>query len=213
MRSRGRESQLMSGRLTVTIFALVVLAATTLLPRWGLSQSAAPTAVRYTSDGKLIRPEGYREWIFASSGLGMNYGPAGAEAPAFTNVFVAPWAYKQYMATGHWPDKTVFVLEVYSAASHGSINKQGHYQDALLGVESEVKDVSRFAEQWAYFSFGTDGKTASKIPQEKCWSCHHQNGAVENTFTQFYPTLLQVAYRKNTIKPSVRLTLGAASAH
>ena len=139
--------------------------------------SARGSEPRYTADGRLMFPEGYREWTFLSSGLGMSYSPEASEAPAFTNVFVASPAYKHYLATGRWPDRTVFVLEVYSAASHGSIVRQGNYQDALLGVEAEVKDESRFQEKWAYFGFGMDRKTAPKIPQDACWNCHHQNAA------------------------------------
>jgi hypothetical protein len=163
------------------------------------------TGPRYTQDGKLMFPAGYREWVYVSSGLGMNYGPAGGGEPAFTNVFVTPAAYQHYRAAGHWPDKTMFVLEVYGAASHGSIIRQGNYQDNLLGVEAEVKDEERFPEKWAYFGFGTGRGAASKIPQSSCWSCHNQNGALENTFVQFYPTLLSVAYDKNTIKPAIHL--------
>jgi len=33
-----------------------------------------------------------------------------------------------------------------------------------------------------------------------CQSCHSQNGAVDNTFVQFYPTLLEVAKQKGTLK-------------
>jgi hypothetical protein len=177
------------------------------LSRRGLTQEPSRAAVpQYATDGKLVRPENYREWIYVSSGLGMNYGPVASDAPAFTNVFVAPAAYRRYLASGQWPDKTVFVLEEYSAASHRSINKQGSFQQSLLGVEAEVKDESRFPENWAYFGFGTDGKTASKIPQDRCWSCHNQNGAVENSFVQFYPTLLGVAREKNTIRRSVDAT-------
>jgi hypothetical protein len=182
------------------------------LSRPGLTEDISSASVpRYTEDGKLMRPGNYREWIYLSSGLGMNYGPAAHDAPEFTNVFVAPAAYKHYMASGAWPDKTMFVLEEYSASSHGSIVKQGQFQDALLGVEAEVKDESRFPEKWAYFGFGVDGKTASKIPQNHCWSCHNQNAAVENSFVQFYPTLLKVAYQKDTIKPSIHLEPGRGS--
>ncbi len=28
---------------------------------------------QFTADGKLVRPEGYRRWVFVSSGLGMSY--------------------------------------------------------------------------------------------------------------------------------------------
>jgi len=190
-------------------FAIAVV---TGLSRRGLTEDLSSASVpQYTQDGKLMRPGNYREWIYLSSGLGMNYGPAAHDAPAFTNVFVAPAAYRHYMASGGWPDKTMFVLEEYSASSHGSIVKQGQFQDALLGVEAEVKDESRFPEKWAYFGFGVDGKTASRIPQDHCWSCHNQHAAVENSFVQFYPTLLKVAYRKNTIKPSIHLEPGSGS--
>jgi len=183
----------------------MILAVAIYESRRAFSEDLSAAAPQYTSDGRLVRPENYREWIYVSSGLGMNYGPVAHDTPAFTNVFVAPTAYKYYIATGQWPDKTMFVLEVYSAASHGSINKQGSFQDKLLGVEAEVKDESRFPEKWAYFSLGVNGKTGSRFSQDGCWSCHSQNGAVENTFVQFYPTLLKVAYDKNTIKPSVHI--------
>ena len=28
---------------------------------------------RFTTDGRLMRPDNYREWVFLSSGLGMTY--------------------------------------------------------------------------------------------------------------------------------------------
>ncbi|HXJ94307.1 MAG TPA: cytochrome P460 family protein [Terriglobia bacterium] len=183
------------------VVALAIYASRPLLTR----ANADPPGPRYTQDGKLMFPSGYREWIYVSSGLGMNYGPTGGGEPAFTNVFVTPAAYQHYRASGHWSDKTMFVLEVYGAASHGSIIRQGNYQDNLLGVEAEVKDESRFPEKWAYFGFGTDRNAVSKFQQSECWSCHNQNGAVENTFVQFYPTLISVAYDKNTIKPAIHL--------
>ena len=31
---------------------------------------------QYNKAGELLRPENYREWIFLSAGLGMNYSPA-----------------------------------------------------------------------------------------------------------------------------------------
>ena len=172
-------------------------------PSESLGRAAGP---QYSADGRLEFPEGYREWVYVSSGLGMNYGPAAGGQPAFTNVFVAPEAYRQYRASGRWPDKTMFVLEVYSAASHGSIIRQGSYQDNLLAVEAEVKDEARFPEKWAYFGFGTGHDAAGKFPQNACWSCHSQNAAVENTFVQFYPTLLSVAYDRNTVKDSIHLS-------
>jgi len=36
---------------------------------------------------------------------------------------------------------------------------------------------------------------------ERCYACHTDNGAVDNTFVQFYPTLLEVATKMGTVKP------------
>src|SRR5690242_10698461 len=70
---------------------------------------------QFTKTNHLIRPENYRDWIYLSSGLGMEYGATRSEPARFTNVFVPPSAYHQFQATGEWPDKTMFILEERSA--------------------------------------------------------------------------------------------------
>lgn len=161
---------------------------------------------QFSADGQLARPANYREWIFLSSGLGMTYGPVaeGHRDPMFDNVFVHPDAYKAFAATGKWPDKTMFVLEIRGAGSHASINNDGHFQQQLVAVEAAVKDEKRFAEKWAYFDFGTAKPAATAFPKGRCFTCHNTNGAVENTFVQFYPTLLEIARGKGTLKESFR---------
>jgi tetratricopeptide (TPR) repeat protein len=166
---------------------------------------AAPNAPRYTADKKLLRPSNYREWIYLSSGLGMNYGPT-AGMQMFTNVFVAPEAYREFMATGKWPDKTIFALEIFSPATHGSINKSGHYQDAFLSLEAEVKDSST-PEVWRYYNFGTERTEAEALPKRACFDCHEKSAAAEHSFVQFYPHLLDVAIKKGVIKPGVDIPL------
>jgi hypothetical protein len=173
--------------------------------------TAGPT---YTASGALIRPADFREWVFVTSGLGMTYnqpaprtdsGQAGAaRTPNFTNVYVNPSSYRAFMKTGQWPDKTMFILEVRAAVSEGSINKGGHFQSNLVVIEASVKDEARFPGKWAYFDFGRDMKTqAAALPRtERCYACHTDNGAVDNTFVQFYPTLLEVATKMGTVKPN-----------
>jgi hypothetical protein len=138
----------------------------------------------------------------------MSYNPnaGGNGAPAFTNVFVNPKSYDDYLATGKWPDRTMFVLEVYASASHGSINKNGSYQETLEALDVEVKDEKRFPDKWAYFNFGPDDKSASPdMPaQNACWKCHEQSAFVEHSFVQFYPELLKVAQAKGTIKKTAQ---------
>jgi len=105
------------------------------------------------------------------------------------------------MATGSWPEKTMFVLEVRDSASNGSINRGGHYQAEDFRLSAEVKDSSRFKDKWEYFAFPASGESAQALPRSAgCFACHSAHGAVENTFVQFYPTLLGIAREKGTLK-------------
>jgi hypothetical protein len=69
----------------------------------------------------------------------------------------------------------------------------------LLGIEGEVKDEKRFPQKWAFFSFGGKDRATAHGADSSCNSCHAQNAAVENTFVQFYPVLLDVAKSKGTL--------------
>jgi hypothetical protein len=163
-------------------------------------------APEFNADGKLLRPN-YREWIYLSSGLGMTYNAESKSEPAFDNVFVSPSAYREFLKSGHWPEKTMFVLEVRQALSHGSINVGGHFQSDVVAVEAEIKDSAKYPDKWAFFSFeekpGHPGNTAHMIPNGSvCQTCHGKNAAVENTFVQFYPTLIDVARKNGTLKAS-----------
>src|SRR5437588_12454816 len=114
--------------------------------------AAAPTDVpTYTAGGELKLPPDYREWNFVSAGLGMSYGPSGAtdanNNPRFTNVFVNRTSYLAFLSSGTWPDKTMFLLDIRSSTSNGSINKQGHYQTDLVAIEAEVKEKG----QWKFY--------------------------------------------------------------
>jgi hypothetical protein len=168
-------------------------------------------APRYTDSGDLLRPDNYREWIYLSSGLGMTYGPAAQSSPkpSFDNVFVSPDAYRSFLRTGQWPDKTVFILEIRRSESQGSINKAGFYQSEIRAVEAAVKDKARFPDEWGYFGFAVSNgiiAPAGKLFDQSagCNACHGAHGAVEHTFVQFYPTLLEVARAKGTLKPAAR---------
>jgi hypothetical protein len=157
----------------------------------------------YTPDSQLKFPADYREWIFLSSGSGMTYGPLAREGPPqFENVFVNPESYHAFLRTGHWPDKTTFVLEIRASESHGSINQKGHFQTDIQGLEIEVKD----GNAWTFYNFPltaeTPAATAKAIPRTaSCYSCHGTNTAVENTFVQFYPQLYDIAEKKGTLNP------------
>jgi hypothetical protein len=170
-----------------------------------VSLAASDSSAKYTSDNRLTFPADYREWIFLSAGRGMTYGPAANPngAPLFDNVFVHPAAYREFLKTGRWPDKSVFVLEVREAGTEGSINTGGQFQRKLVHIEVEVKDQKRFSDSngWGYFDFGTIQEPAKLLPKTvQCYTCHSRNGAVEQTFVQFYPTLIGVARTHGTFR-------------
>src|ERR1051326_2303332 len=167
-----------------------------------LAEVALAADPEFNKDGDLVRPKNYREWIFLSSGVGMNYG---AGPLPFGNVFVEPSAYRKFKESGKWPDLSIFALEIRQPATEGSINKGGQYQTKLLNTEFAVKDVKRFKDQWGYFGFNGDAATAKVFGDAAgCNACHSKNGAVEHTFVQFYPTLLEIAIAKGTLNPSYK---------
>jgi hypothetical protein len=181
---------------------------------WVGAASVAIYAQQSQRDGprydatSLVRPADYREWPFLGSGLGLTYMEANTPnaAPPFTNVFVNPSSYRRFLETGTWPNQTVFVLESRRSETNAAPNVGGRFQGDMLGLEAEVKDA-RFPDGWAFFNFGrAPALNAAAAPLtgdavSACVECHTQHTAVERTFVQFYPTLLEVARRKGTLKP------------
>jgi hypothetical protein len=166
--------------------------------------AAGPDVPAYASNGDLLPLTNYREWIYLTSGIDMSYSPKAAEVQdhsMFDNVLVSPAAYRSFLATGTWPDKTVIVLEVREARTKGSINQKGHFQGTdVMGFEVHVKDTSRFKGGWAFFDFDAPAKNGTLIPQgAPCYTCHAAHAAVDTTFVQFYPTLFPLAQKKGTL--------------
>jgi hypothetical protein len=152
---------------------------------------------KYAADNEMIRPTGYREWMFVGSSIGMGYQetarPESDRPQQFHNVYIQPEAYRAYVATGKFPDKTMMVMEVIAPGTNASINKQGKFEEKFVGIEAAVKDESKTQEKWAYYNFiGTGGQAkpqAKAFAKEACWSCHNQHAQVDNVFVQFYPVL------------------------
>ena len=199
-------------RLTV-VAALVYVGALSVF-----AQQPQRDGPRYQDGTNLVRPTDYREWAFLGSGLGLDYEPADpSRSPNFTSVFVNPSSYRSFIQTGAWPNETVFVLEIRRSETNAAPNLSGPasaqgfgaagwFQGQLVTIEAEVKDA-RFADGWAFFNFGQANAlreaTAplSGTAVESCVECHTKHTAVERTFVQFYPALLEVARQKRTLKP------------
>jgi hypothetical protein len=193
-------------RLSACTLATLWISAAFISPRV-VAQHAADDVAPLKANHALEVPANYREWVFLSAGLGMSYGPNAAPADApqpFTNVYVNPSSYRAFMQTGRWPDRTQFVLEIRGSATEGSINRGGKYQTAVRAVEMNVKD-SRLPGGWGFYNFGSGAGPSEPLPQSaSCYSCHATNTAVEHTFVQFYPSLMEVARRLGTVRSDYR---------
>jgi hypothetical protein len=190
--------------LVVVACLLSVIASAPTAIRPSKVLAASTSAPLYTKTGEMLPPENYREWIYLTSGIDMSYDPKGMDMgghSTFDNVFVNPEAYRSFLATGTWPDKTVIAMEAREASSKGSINQQGHFQSGgVRDLEVHVKDEARFPGKWAFFSFDSASGNGTLIPQgAPCYTCHTAHAAVDTTFVQFYPTLLPVATSKGTL--------------
>jgi tetratricopeptide (TPR) repeat protein len=180
--------------MSVSLLSAAILS----LPLWlgGTKPGDAPAKPAARFDGKdtLLRPEGYREWVFVGSSLGLRYdeGKKQPEQPQYNNVYIDPAAYRTYKETGTFPEGTVLVLEHAAGAEKKEPGLRGSYQKEFTGLSAAVKDKDRFAGGWAYFTFDGAGKTkTSARPARKtaCYDCHRQHAAEDNVFTQFYPVL------------------------
>jgi hypothetical protein len=160
----------------------------------------------YTADGQIRLPEHYREWVWLSSDFLTAFDPANMQAGEhrlFNNFFVNPEAYKAFLQTGTWPDKTMLVVEQRAAEDMGpSPNHKGICQSSVIGIDLHVKDEARVPGKWAFFDF-KGNPTASMMPlTARCYSRHDARGAVDTTSVQFYPTLLPIAKNKATFSPA-----------
>jgi len=184
--------------VTLSISLLLPLNAA---PLTGPATSDAPV---FTSNGGLKLPQTYREWVFLTSGLDMNYNSAAPPmggGSVFDNVFVNPSSYRAFLITGAWPDKTTFILEIRGANTHASIDRAGKSQDTMVhAVEAHVKD-STLPGKWGFFEFGSDTTATITARPAACYSCHEAHAAVDTTFVQFYPTLIDIAKAKNKLSP------------
>jgi Cytochrome P460 len=164
----------------------------------GLLLAASSAAQKYTVDGELLLPVDYRQWIFLSSGIGMTYSNEPNAHPMFDNSFVKPAAYKAFLNTGTWPDKTVLLLENRAAGSNAS-NKDGKFQTKLMGFEAHVKDSAKGG--WMFYYIPPDSRSGKALPKTAvCYTCHEKNAATDTTFVQFYPTLIETAKKKGTYR-------------
>lgn len=155
---------------------------------------------QFTSDGKLMRPSGYQEWVMVGASTGLSYAQgqaapppaAGASPGMFHNVYLQPWAYRYTMAHGAFPENAMFVLTFFEPSRKSNPARAGFYEgQRIQGFEVHLKRKDLDSTGWGFFGFSSDtARPATRQPSAlACYSCHKTEAAFDNAFVQFYPTL------------------------
>lgn len=166
----------------------------------------ADDIAKFTDDGELIRPEGWREWIYVGTPVTPN-GLNGGEAPfpEVHTVYIDPESWAHWKRTGEFRDGTILAKELslvhtegaYEDGSTDQVSGRGYFQKSFSGLEFAIKDSKRYKDEpgyWAYFTFGhvpADQylEKVAAAPTEACNACHEAAADIDFVFTQFYPVL------------------------
>jgi hypothetical protein len=177
----------------LTCAGVLAIVSVSLLGQMRPAQQPNAGPAIFAAGNTLLRPSGYREWIFAGSSLGLSYGRRQV-SETYHNVYIDPAAYREYVRSGKFPEGTVMVLEIFSAENKNEPDLHGSYEKNLVALEASVKDSSRFEGGWGFYDFtgetGSLKPEADALPQTAgCLACHRERAATDHVFTQFYPVL------------------------
>ena len=153
---------------------------------------------RINNNGDLIRPTGYRSWIYVGTPVTPNDMNGGkAPFPEFHNVYIDPISYQHWKKKGEWREGTVLVKELVSVGSKAAVSGKGYFMGKFIGLEVTIKSKKYFPSEpgnWSYFSFSNSGKEqlknfAQPFKTAACNSCHASSAKDDFVFTQYYPVL------------------------
>ena len=157
---------------------------------------AQKSPVQFNKNGELVRPTGYRKWMYVGTPLTPNDRNNGnAPFPEFHTVYMNPAAYNHYEKTGEFPNGTVLVKELISVGETEASSGNGYFMGEFSGLEVAMKDKRRFKDEpgnWAYFSYGHEYPLRPKAkiqPAASCNDCHDGEADDDWVFTQYYPVL------------------------
>ena len=166
-----------------------------------MNESRAQTDQQYDANfdaaGEMIRPEGWREWVYVGTPVTPNsLNPPEAPFPEFHSVYIDPVSWAQYKKTGEFREGAMLAKELSSVGDTQATSGKGFFMGEFIGLEIAYKSAERFPDEpgnWAYFTFGHKPEpyngTAKAMPTAACAACHVAAAAEDMVFTQYYPVL------------------------
>jgi Cytochrome P460 len=185
---------------SISVLTTILLLTSVLFPRLAFAQAnsiPADQLPQFTPDGSLREPSNWETWVMVGASTGLSYNapaaaPAAGAAPGtFHNVYMQPWAYREFMRTGVFPERTMLVLSFFDASRKSAPAKAGFYEgDRVPDIDIHLKRKGTDQTGWAFFGFTDGAAVGGKLPSwASCYSCHATEAAHDNVFTQFYPFL------------------------
>lgn len=162
------------------------------------TQADAVKFINFDQHGQLLRPTGYREWIYIGTPLTPNDMNDGKAAfPEFHNVYIDPLSWAFWKRSGEFKDETVIVKELVSVSGKQAASGNGYFQGEYIGLEAMVKSRQQFPDapgHWGFFRFTIENSDqlhakAAAQAENNCSSCHQHNAAKDLVFIQYYPVL------------------------
>ena len=200
-----------SNNIRIRIAALAAISALASIALATSVRSQSSTVPQYTSGGDLVTISGFETWVFVGSNLGLAYREdlpvtnareiAHAEQQVFHNIYINPEAYAHFVKTHEFPDPTVLVMEIFTAADKEPKNvlAKGVYDGDRIGLQFAVKDSHSpkpHERNWAYYiaqnlndPSHTLHASSPAFDDGDCETCHKDHASLDNVWVQFYPTL------------------------
>ncbi len=173
---------------------IIVFFASSLVPQ---VKAGGEVMAKFNASGEMIRPEGWREWIYVGTPVTPNsLNPPEAAFPEMHSVYIDPKSWAHYKKTGKFREGTMLAKELTLVGATQATSGKGFFMGEFSGFEIAYKSAKRFPNEpanWAYFSFGHKPEhynaTAKAMPTAACAACHTASAAEDMVFTQYYPVL------------------------
>jgi hypothetical protein len=138
----------------------------------GFTPASSANAPKY-SDKNLLFPDGFRNWMFVGSNLGLLYKGDPQPGPiTIHNIYINPEAYAYFRDHGQFPDPTMLVMDIYVSQDRETqgILTRGSFDGPWDGSFVAVKDSKRppgpngEKSIWAYYIFSKDKPEVVPLP-------------------------------------------------
>ena len=166
-------------RAGTTALAVVFVALALLPAPEAFAEKTGEYTAKFKKDGQMIRPAGWREWVFVGSPVTPNSLNAGAAPfPEFHSVYIDPQSWAHWKKTGKFREGTMFAKELTSVGATKATSGKGFFNGELIGFEISHKDSKRYSKE-----AGKDERvvaTSSVLVESKFLHCGSRVGHIED---------------------------------